>query len=138
MAHTDLRHVHVECEMNDDEPFRLFTKLERGEKSVEVRVLIPPKGEEPRTKWWSLCPGEWDTAELTVVCAGDPSRRFTRPVQRSFMAFGYRALIDQVGHQRCVPGTLNTEDAIERVYKRFYPDKLEGYNVLGIELVPPK
>lgn len=135
-VHRERVAVFVECEVDDSEPFRLYSKLESGEKDVEVRVLTQPEPGQERSKWWKLVPGSFTEAQLTVVCASDKSRRFTRSVVRVYMRSGIKALLETVGVQRCVPGARDAEDALERVYKRHYADKLTNV-ALGIELAPP-
>jgi hypothetical protein len=128
--------VFLDCEVDDSEPFRLYSKLESGEKDVEVRVLVEPEPGKEWSKWWKLVPGSFTEAELTVACAGDPSRRCVRKVVRVYMQPSIKSLLDKVGVRRCVPGASSAEDAIERVYRRHYADRLSKV-ALGIELAPP-
>jgi hypothetical protein len=131
--------VALSCNVDDSEPFRLYTKLESGEKRYEVRLLLAETSfvdgvKEVPSKWWSVRPGTYSEATLKVTCASDPQRSFTRKVVGGVERIGYQAVLEAAGVQRCVPGALSVHDAIERVYRRFYPAHLEGYPVLAIEL----
>ena len=127
--------IHIDCEINNDKPFHLYEKVLNGEKRYELRLLLPPKDGE-KTKWWSFYPGMFDTkrSTLKVVNANNKTEFFERYVVGSVVSVGYRALIDYLGVGQCIPGAKSTEEAIERVYKRFYPDKLVGYEVVALEL----
>lgn len=127
--------VHLNCEVDNSAPFHLYDALETGRKRYELRLLLKDaKGVE--NKWGALRPWRWSRASLTVVNASDKSQSFTRAIVGTNVRVGYRALLELVGVEQCVPGATSVEDAIERVYKRFYPHHLEGYEVIAIELAP--
>jgi len=127
------RVVHIECEVNDDAPYHLYTMLEKGKKKFEVRPLLVDK-DGIRNKWWHLLPGTFDEATLKVVNASDKKRSFTRVVESVTCRRGYKCLLESVGFQACVPGAKDVEEALEKVYKRFYPDHMEDCDVIAVGL----
>jgi hypothetical protein len=124
------RVAHLACEVDDSPPFHLYTALEGRSKRYELRLLLEG------SKWCALYPGAFDQATLKVTSAQDRDRdrSFTRRVVGTSVSVGYRSTLERLGVQNCVPGAVDADDAIERVYARFYPHHLAGYEVLAIEL----
>lgn len=120
------RIIHVSCEMDDSEPFRLFTMAENGTKTVEIRLLVPG------SRYWDLT--LFDKATLSVTCKKDSTRSFTRDVIDSIIDVSLFDLLTRMGVNNCVPGAEDEDDAIERFYKTVYGDKIDRYPVMAIIL----
>ncbi len=128
--------VKLECEVNDDEPYRLYSALESGKKRYELRVcLVDEQGK--KNKWWDFHPENYrdDVVRmLKVTNAKDKSKSFERLVKSVVVGNSHKEVLERVGTQFCIPGLTNADEAVDKVYRHFYSQCLVGYPVIAIEL----
>jgi len=127
-------HTRVICEVQDVEPFNLFTAIKERRKVKEVRVIPTVTADSPPSKWETFLPENMSVPTNTFSLLihngkGDMKEYY---VAQANLYFTFEAMLYVENYNTCIPGS--SYDSALALYRSFYKGRVSIKYVVAIIL----